>query len=140
MGVRLAPVRFEEACTDHLAGDGADAVVRFQAWLRAAGRAVSTVRVCGTVAGEFVAFVGTCGGLARCDVGTVGAFVATLAGYQVKTVEQKLCGVRSFLRFAAADGLVEAAVLDAVPVVRSSKQVRVDAVKAGLTLQSGLPG
>jgi integrase len=111
-----------------LAGEGADAVARFQVWLRAAGRAVSTVRVYGTVAGEFVAFVGTRGGLTRCDAATVEAFVATLAGYQVKTVEQKLCAVRSFLRFASADGLVDAAVLDAVPVVRSSKQVRVPSV------------
>ncbi|MCA1681609.1 MAG: site-specific integrase, partial [Actinobacteria bacterium] len=111
-----------------LAGEGADAVVRFQAWLQAAGRAVSTVRVYGTVAGEFVAFVGTRGGLARCDAGVLEAFVATLAGYQVKTVEQKLCAVRSFLRFASADGLVDAAVLDGLPAVRSSKQVRVPSV------------
>ena len=60
--------------------------------------------------------------------GAVEAFVATLAGYQVKTVEQKLCAVRSFLRFAAADGLVDAAVLDAVPAVRASKQARVPSV------------
>ena len=111
-----------------LAGDGADAVVRFQAWLRAAGRAASTVRVYGTLAGEFVAFVGTRGGLERCDAGMVEAFAATLAGYQVKTVEQKLCAARSFLRFAAADGLVDAAVLDAVPAVKSSKQIRVPSV------------
>jgi integrase len=109
-------------------GEGADAVVRFQAWLRAADRAVSTVRAYGTLAGEFVAFAGTHGGLARCDAGSVEAFVATLAGYQVKTVEQKLCAVRSFLRFASADGLVDAAVLDAVPAVRSSKQARVPSV------------
>jgi integrase len=111
-----------------LAGEGADAVARFQAWLRASGRAVSTVRVYGTVAGEFVAFMGARGGLARCDAGVLEAFVATLAGYQVKTVEQKLCAVRSFLRFASADGLVDAVVLDAVPAVRSSKQVRVPSV------------
>src|SRR6266700_3908831 len=111
-----------------LAGEGADAVVRFQTWLRAAGRAVSTVRAYGAVAGEFVAFVGTRGGLARCDAGAVEAFVATLAGYQVKTVEQKLCAVRSFIRFAAADGLLDAAVLDAVPAVRASKQARVPSV------------
>jgi integrase len=52
---------------------------------------------------------GTRGGLARCDAGTLGAFVATLAGYQVKTVEQKLCAVRSFLRFACRRRLVDAA-------------------------------
>ena len=63
-----------------------------------------------------------------CDAGVVEAFVATLAGYQVKTVEQKLCAVRSFLRFASADGLVDAAVLDAVPAVRPGKQARIPSV------------
>jgi len=42
---------------------GAETVARFQAHLRAAGRAASTVRTYGTVAGEFVAFTGTRGGL-----------------------------------------------------------------------------
>src|SRR5450756_2372897 len=80
-----------------LDGPGAEAVARFQAHLRAADRSVSTVRTYGSIAGEFVAFAGTRGGLACCDAGTVGAFVATLAGYQAKTVEQKLCALRSFL-------------------------------------------
>jgi integrase len=126
--VHGAVLRRYSRSVSKLAGEGADAVVRFEAWLRAAARAASTVRVYGTLAGEFVAFVGTRGGLARCDAGTVEAFVATLAGYQVKTVEQKLCAVRSFLRFASADGLVNAAVLEAVKAVRSSRQVRVPSV------------
>jgi site-specific recombinase XerD len=111
-----------------LDGPGAEAIARFQAWLRVAGRSVSTVRAYGTLAGEFVAFVGSRGGLARCDAGVVEAFVATLTGYQVKTVEQKLCAVRSFIRFAAAEGLLDAAVLDAVPAARASKQARVPSV------------
>jgi integrase len=77
---------------------------------------------------EFVAFTGTRGGLARCDATTIEAFVATLTGYQVKTVEHKPRALRSFLRFASADGLVDAAVLDAVPAARSSKQARVPSV------------
>src|SRR6266852_1414703 len=64
--------------------------------LGAAGLSASTVRTYGTLAGEFVAFTGTRGGLACCDANMIGAFVATLAGYQFKTVEQKLCAVRSF--------------------------------------------
>ena len=84
-----------------LDGAGAETVARFQAHLRSAGRSASTVRTYGTLAGEFVAFTGTRGGLACCDAAMIGAFVATLAGYQVKTVEQKLCAVRSFLRFAS---------------------------------------
>ena len=111
-----------------LSGDGAETVARFQAWLRAADRAASTVRTYGTVAGEFVAFTGTRGGLARCDAATIGAFVATLAGYQVKTVEQKLGALRSFLRFASADGLVDAACLVAVPAAPSIKQARIPSV------------
>ena len=62
------------------------------------------------------------------DAGAVEAFVATLAGYQFKTVEQKLCALRSFLRFAAGDGLVDAAVLDTVPAVKSRKQARIPSV------------
>ena len=41
-----------------LDGPGAEAVARFQAWLRAADRSVSTVRTYGTIAGEFTAFTG----------------------------------------------------------------------------------
>jgi integrase len=109
---------------------GADAEItaRFQEQMKAAELARSTVRTYGTVAGEFVAFLGTRGGLARCDAEAIGAFVATLAGYQVKTVEQKLCAVRSFLRFAVTEGLVGATVVDAVPSVPSSKQARIPSV------------
>ena len=111
-----------------LDGPGAEAVARFQAHLRAAGLSASTVRTYGTLAGEFVAFTGTRGGLACCDANMIGAFVATLAGYQVKTVEQKLCAVRSFLRFASADGLVDGACLETVPAARSARQARIPSV------------
>jgi integrase len=105
-----------------------DILARFRACLRADGCAVSTVRAYGTVAGEFLAFIGRRGGLAGLDGGVIGAFVATLAGYQAKTVEHKLCAVRSLLRFAAADGLTDRDVLDKVPAVRSSRQARIPSV------------
>ena len=126
--VHGAVLRRYSRSISRLAGDGVDAVARFQAWLRTADRAVSTVRTYTTVAGEFVAFLDTRGGMAGCDAGAVEAFVATLAGYQFKTVEQKLCALRSFLRFASGEGLVGAAVLDAVPAVRSRKQTRIPSV------------
>jgi integrase len=109
-------------------GTDAEVIARFQEQVRADGRAASTVRAYGTLAGEFVAFAGTRGGLARLDADVVGAFVTTLSGYHVKTVEQKLCAVRSFIRFASAEGLVDGAVVDAVPAVRSSKQTRIPSV------------
>jgi integrase len=105
-----------------------DVLARFRVWLRADGCAVSTVRAYGTVAGEFLAFTGPRGGLAGVDGGVIGAFVVTLAGYQAKTVEHKLCAVRSLLRFAIGEGLVEEGVLDTVPSVRSVKQARVPSV------------
>jgi integrase len=126
--VHGAVLRRYNRSVSKLSGDGAEAVDRFQAHLRGADRAASTVRTYGTLAGEFVAFTGTRGGLARCDAATIEAFVATLAGYQFKTVEQKLCAVRSFLRFASAAGLVDAACLDAVPAARSSRQARIPSV------------
>jgi integrase len=126
--VHGAVLRRYSRSVDKLSQEGADTVARFEAWLRAADHAVSTVRTYGTVAGEFVAFSGTRGGVARCDAAAIEAFVATLTGYQVKTVEQKLCALRSFLRFASAEGPLDAAVLDAVPAVRSSKQARVPSI------------
>jgi len=121
--------RYSRAITK-LSEDGADTVARFEAWLQAAGRSVSTVRTYGTVAGEFTAFLDTRvrGGIARCDAGAIEAFVAALAGYQFKTVEQKLCALRSFLRFASDDGLVGAALVNVVPAVRSRKQTRIPSV------------
>src|ERR1700685_4288346 len=104
---------------------GTEVIAAFQAHLRSSGRSVSTVRTYGTLAGEFVAFTATRGGLACCDAATISAFVARLAGYKYKTVEQKLCAVRSFLRFASGAGLVDAGCLDAVPAVRSSRQARI---------------
>jgi integrase len=106
----------------------ADTLARFRASLRAGGCAASTVRAYGTVAGEFLAFTGRRGGLASLDAGGIGAFVATLAGYQAKTVEHKLCALRSFLRFAAGDGLIDGTVLSAVPAAKSTKQARIPSV------------
>ena len=111
-----------------LSAEQADVLAGFQSWLRADGCAVSTVRAYGTVVGEFLAFIGTRGGLGGLDGGVIGAFVQTLAGYQAKTVEHKLCAVRSLLRFAAADGLIDAGVLDTVPAARSAKQARIPSV------------
>jgi integrase len=110
-----------------LTGDEAAVVARFEAWLRAAERSTSTVRSYGTLAAEFTAFAGTRGGLARCGAGTIGSFTATLAGYQAKTVEQKLCALRSFLRFASRAGMTAAAA-EAVPAVPSRRQARVPSV------------
>ena len=106
----------------------ADVLERFRAWLRAEGCAVSTVRAYGTVAGEFLAFTGGRGGLAGLDGSVIGAFVVTLAGYQAKTVEHKLCAVRSLLRFAIGKGLVDEAVLGTVPSVKSVRQARIPSV------------
>jgi integrase len=107
---------------------GTRTIELFQHHLRSAGRSVSTVRTYGTLAGEFIAFTNTRGGLDHCDAAMIGAFVATLAGYQVKTVEQKLCAVRSLLRFASAAGLADGACLEAVPAARSTRQVRIPSV------------
>lgn len=113
---------------EKLAPGEAGVLARFRAWLREGGCATSTVRAYGTVAGEFLAFTGARGGLAGLDAGVIDAFVATLAGYQAKTVEHKLCAVRSLLRFAVGDGLIDGTVLGAVPAVKSSRQARIPSV------------
>jgi integrase len=111
-----------------LSAEQANVLAGFGAWLRAEGCAVSTVRAYGTVAGEFLAFTASRGGLAALDGAVIGAFVTTLAGYQAKTVEHKLCAVRSLLRFAVAGGLTDADVLEKVPAVKSIRQARVPSV------------
>ena len=126
--VHGAVLRRYSRTVDRLAGDGAQIIAGFRVWLQAAGCAVSTVRTYTTVAGQFVAFLDTRAGLARLDAAGVQTFVATLAGYQFKTVEQKLCAVRSFLKFASGEGLVEAGVVDAVPAVKSRKQTRIPSI------------
>src|SRR5258707_15148515 len=69
--VHGAVLRRYNRSVSKLPGDGAKAVARFQASLRAAGRSASTVRTYGTLAGEFVAFAGTRGGLASCNSDTI---------------------------------------------------------------------
>jgi site-specific recombinase XerD len=126
--VHGAVLRRYSRTVDKLRAEDAAVVSRFQERLREAGCAPSTVRAYGTVAGEFLALVTRRGGLARLDAGVIDAFVATLGGYQAKTVEHKLCAVRSLLRFAAGDGLIDDAVLAAVPAAKSSRQTRIPSV------------
>jgi len=126
--VHGAVLRRYSRTVDKLAADQADVLARFQTWLQAGDCAASTVRAYGTVAGEFLAFTGRRGGLASLDTRAIDAFVATLAGYQAKTVEHKLCAVRSFLRFAASDELVDGAVLAVVPAAKSTRQARIPSV------------
>jgi len=126
--VRGAVLRRYSRTVGRLTAGETDMLARFQAWLESADCAASTVRAYATVAGEFIAFAGARGGLDGLDAGVIDAFVATLAGYQAKTVEHKLCAVRSFLRFAGGSGLVDEAVLEAVPAAKSARQVRIPSV------------
>ena len=126
--VHGAVLRRYSRTVDKLAAGDSGVVARFGAWLREEGCATSTVRAYGTVAGEFLGFTATRGGLAGLDAGVLDAFVATLAGYRAKTVEHKLCAVRSLLRFAAGDGLIDGSVLEAVPAAKSSRQAKIPSV------------
>jgi site-specific recombinase XerD len=126
--VHGAVLRRYNQLASSLNGPSAVVIARFRDHLRAQRLSARTVEAYGTEAGEFVAFAGTRGGLACCDAAAIGAFVATLAGYQPKTAERKLTSVRSFLRFASAAGLVGAACLEAVPAVRSSKKTKIPSV------------
>ena len=82
--VHGAVLRRYSRSVSKLSAEQADVLAGFQAWLRADGCAVSTVRAYGTVAGEFLAFTASRGGLAGLDGAVIGAFVATLAGYQAE--------------------------------------------------------
>jgi site-specific recombinase XerD len=126
--VHGAVLRRYSRTVDKLTAEQADTLARFRASLRDSDCAASTVRSYGTVAGEFLAFTDARGGLAGLGAGVIDAFVATLAGYQAKTVEHKLCALRSLLRFAAGDGLADGAALEAVPAAKSTRQAGVPSV------------
>ena len=126
--VHGAVLRRYSRTVDKLTAGEAGVLERFRAWLRDSGCAASTVRAYGTLAGEFLAFTDTRGGLAGLDAGVIDAFVATLAGYQAKTVEHKLCAVRSLLRFAVRARLADPVVLEAVPAAKSTRQARIPSV------------
>jgi Phage integrase, N-terminal SAM-like domain len=138
-----AVLRRYSRTVDKLSDEQAEALARFQIWLRGSGCAASTVRSYATVAGEFLAFTDTRGGLTGLDARVIDAFVATLAGYQAKTVEHKLCALRSLLRFAAGESLADVAVLEAVPVAKSTRQASPsktcppEALQIGLVQQRG---
>src|ERR1700730_9160525 len=74
-----AVLRRYSRTVSRLSADEAAVVARFGAWLRAAERSASTVRSYGTLAGEFTAFAGTRGGLARRGAGALRGVPATLA-------------------------------------------------------------
>jgi len=126
--VHGAVLRRHSRTVGKLTADQADMLARFRASLRAGGCAASTVRSYGTVAGEFLAFTGRRGGLAGLDAGVVGAFVATLAGYQAKTVEHKLGRRAVAVAFAAREKLADGVVLEAVPGAKSTRQARIPSV------------
>ena len=67
------------------------------------------------------------GWLTGLDAGVIDAFVVTLAGYQAKTVEHKLCAMRSLLRFAVQRDWPTARV-EAVPAAKSTRQARIPSV------------
>jgi hypothetical protein len=63
--VHGAVLRRYSRSVSKLSVEQADVLAGFQAWLRAGGCAVSTVRAYGTVAGELLAFTASRGGLPR---------------------------------------------------------------------------
>jgi integrase len=125
----MVPRRYARS-VDKLGAASGAAVAGFAGRLEADGAAASTVRSYGTAAGEFCAFAESRGGLGGCDQAVIDGFVATLAGYRPKTVEHKLCAVRSFLRFAAGTGIARDGLADAVPAVKVAKQPRIPSVWA----------
>jgi hypothetical protein len=74
--VHGAVLRRYSRTVSKLSAEQTDVLARFQAWLRAEGCAVSTVRAYGTVAGEFLAFIAGRGGLVALDGAVIGAFVS----------------------------------------------------------------
>ena len=58
----------------------------------------------------------------------IDAYLKTLAGYAYKTVEQRICGVRSFTRFLNDSGIFPNALAERTPMIQARKQTRIPSV------------
>jgi len=57
-------------------------------------------------------------------------YIKTLAGYQYKTVEQQLCGLRAFFKYLFTQNLITEDFSTKIPMVQARKQVRIPSVWA----------
>jgi site-specific recombinase XerD len=55
-------------------------------------------------------------------------YINTLLGYSYKTVEQQLCGLRSFLRYLHDNGLHPVDLSSSMPAMKARKQLRIPSV------------
>jgi site-specific recombinase XerD len=62
------------------------------------------------------------------DAETVGGFIKTLMGYNYKTVELALCGLRCFFRFLQLEGFHGQDLSHAIPGLKSRKQALIPSV------------
>ncbi len=62
------------------------------------------------------------------SVKNVSDYINTLIGYSYKTVELKLCGLRSFLRYIHENGLHSENLTKAIPSIKARKQARIPSV------------
>lgn len=58
----------------------------------------------------------------------ISGYINTLMGYSYKTVEQQLCGLRSFLRYLHDNGLHPEALCQSIPAIKARKQTRIPSV------------
>jgi len=58
----------------------------------------------------------------------INGYIKTLAGYTYKTVEQQLCGLRSFVRFLFINDLVATDLSMRIPMVQARKQTRIPSI------------
>jgi len=83
-----------------------------------------------TIAERFLSFVESQGIRQPADIVPrhLSGYINTLLGYGYKTVEQQLCGLRSFLRYLHANGLHAEDLCSSIPALKARKQTRIPSV------------
>ena len=66
--------------------------------------------------------------IACLSVPVIDAYLNTLAGYTYKTVEQRICGIRSFMRFLNDSGAFPNTLAEQTPMIQARKQTRIPSV------------
>lgn len=103
---------------------------RYTDSLQRAGLSKSTIVHYTTLSREFMDFLSQKGISDTVDIcaDNCNGYLKTLAGYSFKTVEQKICGLRHFLRFLYDNGYISACIASEIHMPAISKKARVPSV------------
>jgi len=107
-----------------------EAVIRYKDFCLGMDYSPVTIDHYTKIASKFLDYFDAHGHTLFCEISlsVIDGYIKTLGGYTYKTVEQQLCGLRSFLRFLFSEHLNSSDFSLKVPMVQARKQTRIPSV------------